>query len=681
MPQQEGYVALARRYRPQTFDEVVGQNGVAQTLRNAIALNRLSHAYLFTGPRGCGKTTLARIFAKSLNCRASDTPTPTPCGKCVSCLAIAAGEDLDVLEMDGASHNSVDDVRALRESLAQATTGSRFKIIYIDEVHMLSTAAFNALLKSLEEPPAHVKFIFATTDPQKLPATIIARCQRYEIKLIGPADMAAVLERLCAAEKIECETGAIPAIVRAAKGGLRDAENLLDQAICYGAGKLTRAAVEDLSGAISDLTLSEIIDGAQAQDLGKALGAVARSLSGGAQPGDLLNGLIEYVHAIMMWKTLGPDHPDLVVWKHHGRALEAQALRWTPAYTLTALQILQQVEKELRFSPYPRMALDAAVAQLSQLPDLLDLAAVLREPAGFANSPPPQAGPNTLAGGGPPGGMRSAPPANFAGRDPQRGPGTAGNPGGTGGPGGFGSAGGPGGSSGPNAGGGPNPNTRPRSYSTAAPAATAAAAPTAAAPGGTRPTPAAAPHPTAPASARPAPAGGSGASGVEGSIAAGYTRESVLAALGVEFKPNLRNILIHANGLFVKSADDRHELVVLLGHGSPQKSRALEAGAEDLLARLAETLGGQWTLTLRGGVEGASISGRHQVLRPQSSGPLPATAGNDSAAHEQSGPGGGAPNGPPPLSPAVENALDLFGGEIVDHRPPPQKDAGDGDGR
>lgn len=662
---QDGYVALARRYRPQTFDEVVGQGHVAQTLRNAIELERLSHAYLFTGPRGCGKTTLARIFAKSLNCRESDKPTPTPCGKCVSCLQIAAGEDLDVLEMDGASHNSVDDVRMLRESLGQATTGSRFKVIYIDEVHMLSTAAFNALLKSLEEPPAHVKFIFATTDPQKLPATILARCQRYEIKLIGAADMAEVLERICKQEKIPCETGAIPAIVRAAKGGLRDAENLLDQAICYGAGKLTRAAVEDLSGAISDLTLSAIVDGAQAGDMSKALGAVAQSLQGGAQPGDLLNGMLEYIHAIMMWKSLGPAHPDLVVWKHHGATLEAQALRWSPALTLTGLQILQQLEKELRFSPYPRMALDAAVAQLCQLQDLVDLGAMLRDGGhGAAGAPGNGSAPLSAAPRPPvpsPGPVRPQP----APMPSQAASGAAGS-------------------------------TRPTVYPTrgVAPVVSAPVGPRTAPPAvraggglgtgtgtgagavaglGTGPGSANAP---AQVPAKGPASGGSTSTvaGTGGGSAEGgnITREAVLAALGTEFKPNLRNILIHANGLFVKSEGGGHQLVVLLGHGSPQKSKALEAGQGELLARLGETLGGSWTLALRGGVEGASISGRHQAYAPQSTGTLP--VGGRAGGQPQSQ----KPPAAPPVSPTVEAALDLFGGEIVDHRPPVDEEPNEG---
>ncbi|HTL53842.1 MAG TPA: DNA polymerase III subunit gamma/tau [Planctomycetota bacterium] len=663
----DGYVALARRYRPQTFDEVVGQSHVAQTLRNAIELNRLSHAYLFTGPRGCGKTTLARIFAKSLNCRAADKPTANPCGKCVSCVQIAAGEDLDVLEMDGASHNSVDDVRLLRESLAQATTGSRYKVIYIDEVHMLSIAAFNALLKSLEEPPAHVKFIFATTDPQKLPATIIARCQRYEIKLIGSADMAEVLERICKKEKIPCETGAIPAIVRAAKGGLRDAENLLDQAICYGAGKLTRTAVEDLSGAISDVTLSAIIDGAQAGDMKIALGAVAQSLSGGAQPGDLLNGLLEYIHAIMMWKSLGPDHADLVVWKHHGATLDAQATRWSPALTLTALQVLQQLERELRFSPYPRMAIDAAVAQLCQLQDLVDLGAVLREPASGApvggGTGAPQSDPRTNRPGSGPTSGSNYPPA---------GQGASGS--------GYGATGGvipprsplgkPSSGSG-FSGSGPVHTNAP--VAPGAPVAPAAAAPRAMTAPVSHATsaPAAPPAPAAQPPRAPSRPGvsasqpgvteaGSGAGPVAGAVpgSSAITREAVLAALGLDFKPNLRNILLHANGLFVKVEGAENLLVVLLGQGSPQKSRALESGQAELLGKLAQTLGGRWRLQIRGGLEGSSISGRHEVVKPASTGALPGKGAPP------------APATPPPLSPAVEAALDLFGGEVVEQNPP-----------
>src|SRR6476659_1261290 len=220
------YEVFARKYRPQTFDDLVGQTHVSRTLKNAVAQNRLAHAYLFVGPRGVGKTSTARILAKSLNC--INGPTITPCGVCDNCREIAGGNSLDVIEIDGASNNSVEDVRQLRENVRYAPAKGRYKIYLIDEVHMLSSAAFNALLKTLEEPPEHVKFIFATTEPQKVLATILSRCQRFDLHRIPANLIAQHLQFIAKKEKITLEPAAAHAIARGAEGGLRDAESMLD---------------------------------------------------------------------------------------------------------------------------------------------------------------------------------------------------------------------------------------------------------------------------------------------------------------------------------------------------------------------------------------------------------------------------------------------------------------------
>jgi DNA polymerase-3 subunit gamma/tau len=231
------YLVLARKWRPQTFDEIVGQEHVSRTLTNAIRSNRVAHAFLFTGVRGVGKTTAARILAKALNCEHG--PTPTPCNRCANCVEITAGNAVDVLEIDGASNTGVDDVREIIENVRYQPAKSRFKIYIIDEVHMLSTSAFNALLKTLEEPPGHVKFIFATTDPHKVPHTIHSRCQRYDFKRIPPRLVAERLAEIVRSEEVDISERALFTIAREGEGSMRDAQSLLDQVIAF-AGKTIR---------------------------------------------------------------------------------------------------------------------------------------------------------------------------------------------------------------------------------------------------------------------------------------------------------------------------------------------------------------------------------------------------------------------------------------------------------
>ncbi|QED28303.1 DNA polymerase III subunit gamma/tau [Microvenator marinus] len=242
------YVVLARKWRPKQFDEVVGQEHVARTLKNAIVQNRVAHAFLFTGARGVGKTSSARILAKALNCQAQDGPTPTPCDQCDSCKEITAGQSVDVFEIDGASNRGINEIRELRESVRYAPSRGRTKIYIIDEVHMLTTEAFNALLKTLEEPPSHVKFVFATTEPQKIPVTILSRCQRYDFKRIGQNDIVRHLELLCGAEGIKADKVALQIIARQAAGGMRDALSLLDQIISFSGNEISEASVQEILG-------------------------------------------------------------------------------------------------------------------------------------------------------------------------------------------------------------------------------------------------------------------------------------------------------------------------------------------------------------------------------------------------------------------------------------------------
>ncbi len=252
------YQVLARKWRPQQFDDVVGQEHVTTTLKNAIAQNRLAHAYLFVGPRGIGKTSIARIFAKALNCVKG--PTATPCDECDSCREITEGRSLDVLEIDGASNNGVEQVRELRDTVRYAPARGKFKIYIIDEVHMLTTQAFNALLKTLEEPPAHVKFIFATTEPQKVLPTILSRCQRFDLRRIPASLIVKHLKEIAKKEKVAIDDEALAAIARGAEGGLRDAESTLDQLIAFCGNKIAEADVLSVFGLVAHDRIAALTD-------------------------------------------------------------------------------------------------------------------------------------------------------------------------------------------------------------------------------------------------------------------------------------------------------------------------------------------------------------------------------------------------------------------------------------
>src|SRR5512133_1528986 len=252
------YQVLARKYRSQTFSDVVGQSATSKTLENAIEPGRIAHAYLFTATRGVGKTTMARILAKSLNCLNSDKPTVHPCLTCGGCIAVNTGEDIDVIEIDGASNNRVDEIRELRENAIYRPARARYKIYIIDEVHMLTTAAFNALLKTLEEPPEHVKFIFATTEPNKVLPTILSRCQRFDVHRLPANLIAKHLQFIAGKEKIMLEPAAAHAIARGAEGGLRDAEWMLDQMVAFCGEKITESDVLNIFGFTSEQTVVDL---------------------------------------------------------------------------------------------------------------------------------------------------------------------------------------------------------------------------------------------------------------------------------------------------------------------------------------------------------------------------------------------------------------------------------------
>src|SRR5947209_7941222 len=285
------YTVLARRYRSSTFDEVVGQEHVAQTLKKAIASDRVAHAYLFNGTRGVGKTSMARILAKALNCLSSDKPTTEPCGKCDSCLAIARGDDIDVIEIDAASNTGVDNIREVIENAQYRPARSRFKIYIIDEVHMLSKSAFNALLKTLEEPPSHVKFILATTEPEKVLPTILSRCQRYDFRNISSREIAGHLTEICKNEKIKADDDALLLVAKAGAGSMRDSLSLLDRLLSVGEKHITVELIEQLLGLPKTQLIFDLAETIAKSQPGQTLTKADSMIQAGLSPESLLTAL------------------------------------------------------------------------------------------------------------------------------------------------------------------------------------------------------------------------------------------------------------------------------------------------------------------------------------------------------------------------------------------------------
>jgi DNA polymerase-3 subunit gamma/tau len=339
------YQVLARKWRPRDFGSLVGQEHVVRALRHALEQKRLHHAYLFTGTRGVGKTTLARILAKCLNCETGITPQP--CGKCSACLEIDGGRFVDLLEVDAATNTKVDEMRQLLETAQYAPTRGRFKVYVIDEVHMLSTSAFNAMLKTLEEPPEHMKFILATTDPQKIPVTVLSRCLQFNLKQMPPAAIVSHLQKLLAEEKIEFEAEALPLIARAAAGSMRDALSLLDQAIAHGGGKVAARGVSEMLGAIDQSYLLRLLECVAADD---APGAVAiademqsRSLSFDAALADLAS--------LLLRMALAQSVPDALEDFPERTRIEALAGRLDAESVQLYYQIALQGREDLPLAP------------------------------------------------------------------------------------------------------------------------------------------------------------------------------------------------------------------------------------------------------------------------------------------------------------------------------------------
>ena len=391
------YLVLARKYRPGTFDEVVGQPATARTLRNAIRLGRVAHAYLFAGPRGVGKTSMARILAKALCCEQG--PTAEPCGACERCLAIQRGNDLDVVEIDAASNRGIDDIRSLREKARVSPMRGRQKLYIIDEVHQLTSEAFNALLKILEEPPGHVLFVLATTEPERVPDTIRSRCQFFEFRRVSDADIAARLRMVCEAEGIEAEEKALASIARSARGGVRDSQSLLDQAITHGDGKVTLEGVLEVTGCLSLDTVHGLLRSAVDGDLKAVLGEVDRLCRAGIAPEAMVSALLAEVRELLV-ACASSSSVELLEGGSGSEALLELSRRLDVDRVLVMTSLLLEARHKLRQQDEPRLPLEAALIRIARTPEsvpLKELMAALRAAPAPMETARAGAGPSSAA--------------------------------------------------------------------------------------------------------------------------------------------------------------------------------------------------------------------------------------------------------------------------------------------
>ncbi len=371
------YIVLARKWRPQNFDEVIGQSHITTTLKNAISGNRVAHAYLFTGPRGIGKTTTARILAKALNCVKG--PVVKPCGRCDPCREIASSSSLDVLEIDGASNRGIEEVRNLRDSVKFAPTRGKFKVYIIDEVHMLTTEAFNALLKTLEEPPPHVKFVFATTQPHKVPPTILSRCQRFDFKRIPMKDLLSKLKEIVKVEGLKVTDEALFYIAKASEGSMRDAESILDQLISFCEGEIKLDDVISLLGIVDQEVLFELTQAVIDRDAKKGLGIIDRLMKGGKDDVQFLTNWVDHFRNLMIARVEAKtseliDLPGEAIDRifSQGQALSMEEI-------IYILYLLSNTQVAIKRGMSARVALEVAVVKLAKREEVVSLDEILRK--------------------------------------------------------------------------------------------------------------------------------------------------------------------------------------------------------------------------------------------------------------------------------------------------------------
>jgi len=376
------YIVLARKYRSQTFDDIIGQDPIAQTLKNAIKSDRVAHAYLFTGTRGVGKTTMARILSKALNCLSSDSPTTKPCCKCESCAAINLGEDIDVIEIDGASNNGVEEVRRLRENAIYRPARARFKIYIIDEVHMLSTSAFNALLKILEEPPSHVKFIFATTEPNKVIATIQSRCQRFDFRNISAAAIAEQLKLILRQEKIKYEEDLVLPIAKMANGSMRDALSLLDRLISTGVEPLTVELLEEFLGCPNSEKVWNLIAKIGENDAAGTLAAIEDLTSTGLSEVQIADAIVDNMRDLMVVKSAGAESELLAYGAEHRKHAGELAEMFDIAGLVYNITTLEKLRWTIKNSETARALLEASLLRLALSEHFLNVDSLLSKSQG-----------------------------------------------------------------------------------------------------------------------------------------------------------------------------------------------------------------------------------------------------------------------------------------------------------
>ncbi|MGD9310028.1 MAG: DNA polymerase III subunit gamma/tau, partial [Desulfosarcina sp.] len=388
------YLVLARKYRPQSFEAVVGQQHVTQTLNNAIGSGRVAHAMLFSGPRGTGKTTIARILAKAMNCESG--MTPTPCNACRSCTDITAGRGVDVFEIDGASNNSVDQVRELRDNSRYMPAHSRFKIYIIDEVHMLSIAAFNALLKTLEEPPSHVLFFFATTEAHKIPVTILSRCQRHDLRRIDPEAIATHLEALCQQESVSVASGNLWSIARESGGSMRDALSLLDQILACSGSQTDDGFVSRLLGGMDRQVLMDISEAVFAKDINRVLAAIDAAFKRGQDMKRFYADLLMHFRHLMLIKM--DARPDMLteLSADEIRLLTRQVEGVSIAFIDQVLTALFSAETSVRQTYQPRLAIEAAFFKIQQITPALPIDALIDRLDSLLRESPPSPAPGIV---------------------------------------------------------------------------------------------------------------------------------------------------------------------------------------------------------------------------------------------------------------------------------------------
>jgi DNA polymerase-3 subunit gamma/tau len=425
---EKAYQVLARKYRPATFADLIGQEAMVRTLKNAFAADRIAHAFVMTGVRGVGKTTTARIIAKGLNCIGPDGtggPTTEPCGQCEPCRAIAEGRHVDVMEMDAASRTGVGDIREIIDSVHYRAASARYKIYIIDEVHMLSTSAFNALLKTLEEPPAHVKFIFATTEIRKVPVTVLSRCQRFDLKRIEPEVMMAHLAKVAAAEGASLAPDALALITRAAEGSVRDAMSLMDQAIAHGAGETTALQVRAMLGLADRGRVLDLFDLIMKGDAAAALSELSAQYADGADPMAVLRDLAEITHWVSVIR-ITPEASEDPTTPPDERARGLEMAEKLPMRVLSRMwQMLLKAIEEVGLAPNAMMAAEMAIIRLTHVADLPDPETLIRrlqsQAAPSGGAPAGGGGGGGVVHGAVHGAMMRAPSA------PMRGPSMAGS--------------------------------------------------------------------------------------------------------------------------------------------------------------------------------------------------------------------------------------------------------------